>query len=31
MFSQRAKARPNQLGVSRCELLKVEGFGCHWH
>lgn len=25
IFSQRAKARPNQLGVSRCRLLKVEG------
>ncbi|WP_057915464.1 SAM-dependent methyltransferase [Peribacillus muralis] len=25
IFSQRAKARPNQIGVSRCELLKVEG------
>jgi tRNA-Thr(GGU) m(6)t(6)A37 methyltransferase TsaA len=25
IFGQRAKARPNQLGVSRCRLLKVEG------
>ena len=25
IFSQRAKSRPNQIGVSRCQLLKVEG------
>lgn len=25
IFGQRAKGRPNQLGVSRCRLLQVEG------
>lgn len=25
IFSQRAKARPNQIGVSRCKIVKVEG------
>lgn len=25
IFAQRAKGRPNRLGVSRCKLLKVEG------
>ena len=25
IFAQRAKGRPNRLGVSRCRLLKVEG------
>lgn len=25
IFAQRAKARPNRIGVSRCQLLRVEG------
>lgn len=25
IFAQRAKGRPNQIGVSRCQILKVEG------
>lgn len=25
IFAQRAKARPNRIGVSRCRLLKVDG------
>ena len=26
ILAQRAKARPNRLGVSRCELLDIDGF-----
>lgn len=25
IFAQRAKGRPNQIGISRCQILKVEG------
>ncbi|HEU4964299.1 MAG TPA: SAM-dependent methyltransferase [Bacilli bacterium] len=25
IFAQRAKGRPNQLGISRCKIVKVEG------
>ncbi|MFZ3589910.1 TrmO family methyltransferase domain-containing protein [Bacillus sp. DJP31] len=26
IFAQRPKARPNQLGLSRCQIVKVEGY-----
>jgi len=29
IFAQRGKNRPNRLGVSRCELLSVEGLDVH--
>ena len=29
LFAQRAKARPNRLGVSRCQLLAVVGLELH--
>jgi tRNA (adenine37-N6)-methyltransferase len=29
IFAQRGKARPNRLGVSRCQLLRVEGTRLH--
>jgi tRNA (Thr-GGU) A37 N-methylase len=29
IFAQRGKNRPNRLGVSRCELLKVDGLDLH--
>lgn len=29
MFAQRAKMRPNRLGVSYCQLLKVDGLDLH--
>lgn len=29
IFAQRAKARPNRLGVSRCELVAVVGLDLH--
>ncbi|MFJ4848412.1 MULTISPECIES: SAM-dependent methyltransferase [unclassified Streptomyces] len=29
IFAQRGKERPNRLGVSRCELLRVEGLDVH--
>ena len=29
MFAQRAKMRPNRLGVSTCALLRVEGLDLH--
>jgi tRNA-Thr(GGU) m(6)t(6)A37 methyltransferase TsaA len=29
MFAQRAKMRPNRLGVSACRLLAVDGLGLH--
>jgi tRNA-Thr(GGU) m(6)t(6)A37 methyltransferase TsaA len=29
VFAQRAKRRPNRLGVSRCELLAVDGLALH--
>ena len=29
IFAQRAKARPNRLGVSRCRLLRVDGRDLH--
>ncbi|MGV9452935.1 SAM-dependent methyltransferase [Streptomyces sp. NPDC003635] len=29
IFAQRAKNRPNRIGVSRCKLLKVDGLGVH--
>ena len=29
ILGQRAKARPNRIGVSRCELVDVDGFKLH--
>ncbi|MFV8749782.1 SAM-dependent methyltransferase [Nannocystaceae bacterium ST9] len=29
IFAQRAKARPNRLGLSRCRLVRVEGRALH--
>jgi tRNA (Thr-GGU) A37 N-methylase len=29
IFAQRAKGRPNRIGVSRCELLAVDGLTLH--
>jgi len=29
MFAQRAKMRPNRLGVSACELVRVDGLDLH--
>jgi tRNA (adenine37-N6)-methyltransferase len=29
IFAQRGKGRPNRLGVSRCEIVKVEGRSIH--
>jgi tRNA (adenine37-N6)-methyltransferase len=29
MFAQRAKMRPNRLGVSNCELVRVQGLDLH--
>lgn len=29
IFAQRAKARPNRIGVTTCELLAVEGLSLH--
>ncbi|WP_236654397.1 SAM-dependent methyltransferase [Streptacidiphilus anmyonensis] len=29
IFAQRGKNRPNRLGVSRCELVKVDGLDLH--
>jgi tRNA-Thr(GGU) m(6)t(6)A37 methyltransferase TsaA len=29
ILAQRAKARPNRIGVSRCELVDVDGFKLH--
>ncbi|HZR12981.1 MAG TPA: SAM-dependent methyltransferase [Acidimicrobiia bacterium] len=29
IFAQRAKMRPNRIGVSRCELLAVDGLALH--
>ncbi|MFD7907715.1 SAM-dependent methyltransferase [Kitasatospora sp. NPDC059747] len=29
IFAQRGKNRPNRLGVSRCELLRVDGLDLH--
>ncbi|MBD0841715.1 SAM-dependent methyltransferase [Streptomyces sp. TRM68416] len=29
IFAQRAKNRPNRIGVSRCRLLKVDGLDLH--
>ena len=29
MFAQRAKMRPNRLGVSTCRLIAVEGLDLH--
>jgi tRNA-Thr(GGU) m(6)t(6)A37 methyltransferase TsaA len=31
IFAQRGKNRPNRIGVSRCELVKVDGLDLHVH